>query len=153
MAHLKTQETRRQPQQRLAWKLSIVKRLYQTGYNREEIRALFGLIDWMMALPKNLARGFLVEIDRFQEENKMPYVTSIERLAYEKRSHDYILSVLEVRFETVPDEIGEMLRQVSKDETLKMLLRNAVTIVSLEAFRQLIEQLLPEEEEEIEDVG
>ena len=31
MAHLKTQDTRRQPQQRLAWKLNIVKSLYQRG--------------------------------------------------------------------------------------------------------------------------
>ncbi|MBI4861775.1 MAG: hypothetical protein HY815_16175 [Candidatus Riflebacteria bacterium] len=48
------------------------------------MRQLFRLIDWMMELPKAQEHEFRAEIDRFEEERKMPYVTSVERLAREE---------------------------------------------------------------------
>ncbi len=38
MAHLTAKETTRDPQRRLQGKLSIVRGLYERGYNREEIK-------------------------------------------------------------------------------------------------------------------
>ena len=152
MAHLKTQETRRQPQQRLAWKLSIVKSLYQRGYNREEIRALFGLIDWMMKLPKFLEQGFQADIDLYQQENKMPYVTSIERVTGRNKARSYIIDNLEARFGEVPVELVEAIQQTWDQERLDMIHRQAAIASSLHDFHQWLEQLPPEEEEEIEDV-
>ena len=94
MAHLKTQGTRQKPEDRLQWKLRIIKGLYQQGYSRDDIRELFRLIDWLMALPQPLDKSFQTEIKRFEEEKIMPYVTSIERLGIEKTMRENIISIL-----------------------------------------------------------
>jgi len=37
-----------------------------------------------MRLPQNLETSFLAEIDEYEEDKKMPYVTSVERIGIEK---------------------------------------------------------------------
>jgi hypothetical protein len=54
-AHLQAQATRQNPEDRLKWKLRLVKGLYERGYDREGILELFRVIDWVMALPFELA--------------------------------------------------------------------------------------------------
>jgi hypothetical protein len=58
VAHLRTQATTQDSQGRLQWKLSLIRQLYELGYTRDKILQLFRLIDWMMALPKDLERVF-----------------------------------------------------------------------------------------------
>ncbi len=58
--------------------------LYDRGLSRDEVRQLFRLIDWMLQLPEELEGNFQQEMLTFEEERKMPYVTSIERLAIKK---------------------------------------------------------------------
>jgi len=48
MAHLKTQATSGNSQERLQWKIAVAKSLYQKGYSRQQILELFRLIAWMM---------------------------------------------------------------------------------------------------------
>jgi hypothetical protein len=48
MAHLKTQATSGNAQERLQWKIAVAKSLYQKGYSRQQILELFRLIAWMM---------------------------------------------------------------------------------------------------------
>jgi Putative transposase, YhgA-like len=84
IAHLQTAATRKDATTRKHWKTRVVKGLFDRGLQAEEIRQLFRLIDWMMELPKELENQFSEEIRLYQEEKKMPYVTSIERLALEK---------------------------------------------------------------------
>ncbi|OKH33140.1 transposase [[Phormidium ambiguum] IAM M-71] len=141
MAYLKTQATGGKPQERLEWKLSIVKSLFERGYNRSEIRELFRLIDWMMTLPGDLESGFSQEIKRFEEENQMRYDTTFERLA---RRED-IIEILEIRFTELPSELVKAINLVQDSELLRMLHRQAVTIESLSDFQQLISQSQSEE--------
>ena len=54
MAHLKASQTRSDREERLRWKLSLTRRLYQQGYQRQDIINLFSFIDWVMTLPENL---------------------------------------------------------------------------------------------------
>jgi hypothetical protein len=42
------------------------------------------LIDWLLDLPPELDARFWDEIHEWEEENRMPYVTSVERLGIEK---------------------------------------------------------------------
>ena len=81
MAHLKTKATRHAPGERLRWKLWLIRRLYEKGWPRQKILDLFWFVDWVMRLPEPLDRRFKEEIDRFEEETNMRYVTSIERLS------------------------------------------------------------------------
>jgi len=57
-----------------------IRLLYQRGYTREQILELFRLLDWLLRLPEALEREFLDELIAFEEQTKMPYVTSAERL-------------------------------------------------------------------------
>jgi hypothetical protein len=45
LAHLKTVQTDRDPAERLAWKLRVVKGLYDRGLDAPEIRRMFRLVD------------------------------------------------------------------------------------------------------------
>jgi hypothetical protein len=84
MAHLKAHQMRNNRQERLEWKLSLTRRLYQQGYQRQDVINLFRFIDWLMSLPKNLEQEFWREIRQLEEETRMPYITSVERLGIEQ---------------------------------------------------------------------
>ncbi|MCY2988120.1 MAG: hypothetical protein NTY19_09695 [Planctomycetota bacterium] len=51
------------------------------GYNAEQVRELFRLIDWMMHLRADLEERFKQELDQLEESLQMPFVTSVERIA------------------------------------------------------------------------
>jgi hypothetical protein len=84
MAFLKTRDTRRDPEARLRWKRRLVRLLYQRSYSREEIVALFRLIDWMLHLPEKQAIIFEEDLESIEAEFNMPYISSIERRALQK---------------------------------------------------------------------
>ncbi|MCG5517234.1 DUF4351 domain-containing protein [Ectothiorhodospira sp. 9100] len=56
----------------------------ERGYSREQIVRLFKIIDWMIQLPRELEPGFVQAVYAIQEEKKMPYVNTIERVEREK---------------------------------------------------------------------
>jgi predicted transposase/invertase (TIGR01784 family) len=84
MAHLKAQETRKDSQARKHWKFTLVRQLYDRGYNRTEVFNLFTFIDWIIKLPKPLAREFWTELNTYEESRKMPYITSVEKIGFER---------------------------------------------------------------------
>jgi len=145
-AHRETQQTRNDPNSRYREKLRIAKSLYQKGYGKSDILELYRLIDWMMTLPNQLQDGFQTQIKHFEEENKMPYVTTIERWARQEgleqgvlqKSREAIMEVLEVRFGSVPEELTESLNQIQEDSVLTSLHRQAITVDSLETFQGLV---------------
>ncbi len=47
MAHIKAKETRQDNEVRKYWKLYLTKRLYERGYQKEDIIKLFRFIDWV----------------------------------------------------------------------------------------------------------
>jgi len=79
----------------------------------------------------------------------MPYVTSIERFAQARGEslgrttevRENVLEVLEVRFEAVPETIVEIVNQIEDTALLKSLLRQAITIATLEEFQTLLPSL------------
>lgn len=84
MAHLKTKETRGDVAGRLAWKRTLVRMLYERGYERQEVLELYRLLDWMLKLPKDEEALFQEDLRRIEEELAMPYVTAIERMGEER---------------------------------------------------------------------
>ena len=84
MTHLKAQETKRSPQQRKQWKLALIKRLYEQGYDRSAIMGLFTFVDWVMLLPEAVKVEFWQELKIYEEERKMPYITSVEQIGYDR---------------------------------------------------------------------
>ncbi len=84
IAHLQTLETRKDRQKRFRYKLALTKALYRRGWDRQKIIDLYRFIDWIMALPKKLEKSYHEELVKFEEEIKMPYVTTAERIGMEK---------------------------------------------------------------------
>ena len=84
MAHLRTMETRKDEQERLAFKLNLSKSLYRRGWTKQEIIDLYRFIDWIMALPNDLEKAYHRELTKYEEETKMPYITTAERIGMEK---------------------------------------------------------------------
>jgi len=81
---LQAQATSKNGPQRLVSKTRIIQLLYQYRYSKQDVLALFRIIDWMMALPAELEPAFEQAIITIEQEHKMAFVTSIERLG-EKR--------------------------------------------------------------------
>ena len=125
MTHLKSLETRKDPDSRLKWKLSLVKRLYRKGYSREDILELFRFIDWIMTLPESLEKRFSDEMYEYEEEMKMPYVTSVERMGIKKG-------------QSMINRIGK----INDADVLKMLHKKAIIVGSLKEFKEIVNNVL-----------
>lgn len=84
MAHLRTMETRKNQNERLHYKLTLSKNLYRGGWTRQDIINLYRFIDWIMRLPEDLEKSYFEELVKLEEEVKMPYVTTAERIGFKK---------------------------------------------------------------------
>jgi hypothetical protein len=105
MAHLKTKETRNNAEVRKEWKFRLTRRLYEQGYERQDILNLFRFLDWMMELPEGLKQAFRVELEQYEQERQMPYVTSIEQMAIEQgREEERRSLALKMLQENIPVE-------------------------------------------------
>lgn len=84
MAHLKTQETQRNMEDRYRWKVELTKNLYRQGLKKQDILNLYLFIDWIMEIPEELDEAFYNEIREMEEEKKMPYISTAERIGIKK---------------------------------------------------------------------
>ena len=146
MAHLKTKATTGNFAVRKQWKWRLVRGLYQRGYTRNRIIQLFRLIDWMMVLPEDLQNQLEDQLESYQEERKMPVLSRMELRGIEKgreegkllNARDWVIKVLEMRFENVPQTIKEAVNQIEDVSRLEQLLKVAITVSSLAEFQALI---------------
>src|SRR5262249_4182874 len=67
LAHLKALETRGDPASRRAWKVRLVRGLYERGFTKEKARQLFRVIDWLMELPPRFQQHFEQELHEYEE--------------------------------------------------------------------------------------
>ena len=65
-------------------KKNLIRQCLERGYTRKQIESLIKFIDWIITLPEGLENQLSDEISKIEEEHKMAYVTSWERIA-EKR--------------------------------------------------------------------
>jgi hypothetical protein len=137
MAHLKTQETHREPHARRAWKWRLVRGLHERGLSTRDVRQLLRFIDWMMDLPRELADPFWQDLQQYQEAQRMPYV-STEQLVYESRGLEQgIEALLEVRFGADGLKLMEEVRRIQTLDKLQAVLRAAKTAASPDELRRL----------------
>ncbi len=152
MAHLKAIETRDNRSERKQWKLALVRRLYEQGFEREDVLNLFQFIDWMMSLPLELEREFWQEFSNFEESRRMRYITSVERIGIQK-GIEQTQNQMRQEIEQVRQESQNQMRQVlleSQNQMRQVLLENLELSLELK-FGTLGLNLLPEISQ-IEDV-
>jgi hypothetical protein len=137
MAHLKAKDTRQDDEGRKRWKLYLTKRLYEKGYQREDIISLFRFIDWVMRLPEELENSFWQEVTQYEEEKKMPYVTSAERIGLKKGLVEGIAISLELKFGSEGLTILPEISQIQDVDILRTILTSIKTVNTLEELRQI----------------
>jgi predicted transposase/invertase (TIGR01784 family) len=93
MTHLKTQDTKRNESERKQWKLTLIKRLYERGYDRSTIMNLFAFVDWLMILSNEAKVSFWQELRTYEEERQMPYITSVEQIGYDRGKVEERISI------------------------------------------------------------
>ncbi|MBF0420215.1 MAG: cytosolic protein, partial [Magnetococcales bacterium] len=79
LAHLHAKRTKHQTEDRYQEKRRLIRRLYQSGFSRQQVIDLFRFIDWVLHLPEEADRRLWKEIADFEEGQKMPYISSVER--------------------------------------------------------------------------
>ena len=84
LAHLHALRTQSDPHNRREWKFRLVKRLYQGNWSKDDVRELFRLIDWIMTLPEEVEEAFLDDVYDFEQEKRMKYISSAERLGFKR---------------------------------------------------------------------
>lgn len=145
LAHLDAQATRGDAESRLRSKARLVRALYERGWSRPDVLELFRLIDWMLRLPAELETGFREWVAELEtERGNMPYITSIERLGREQGREEgrietlqeAVLTILDIRFQSVPEHIRNSVSEIKDVERLRALQRSSVGITSLEAFER-----------------
>ncbi len=109
-------------------------------------------MDWLLNLPESLEERFWAEMETWEREQKMPYVTSWERIG-ERRGQEVgerigeqrgerralqnvILENLTFDHGEVPADLAEAVWAINDPERLRVLQRASVRAESLEAFRK-----------------
>ncbi len=64
-------------------KWELIRQCCKRGYKKRQIYTLLKFIDWIIRLPEDFEARINEKIIKLEEENKMPYVTSWERMAKE----------------------------------------------------------------------
>ena len=146
--HIMTQRTRKNDEERYQAKWLLVRLLYQRNWDKQRVIDLFGVIDWMMRLPEELEQQLWQEIEILEENEKMQYVTSVQRFEIAKVRQEGLLEgrqkgllegeaemlglMLKHRFGELSDEVINRLRLASEDQ-LKEWLISAISASNLDA--------------------
>ena len=109
---VKTQETSKKLGERKNWKFSLIRRLYEQGWQERDIRNLYRFIDWVMILPKALEADFWQEFKLFEQERTMSYITTGERIGYERGQQELVLRLLQKRVGELPQEVREHIQSL-----------------------------------------
>ena len=153
LAHLKTLETRGNPESRYLWKLRLTRMLFNRGWERLAIESLFDFIEWVMRLPEELEDKYEDEIERESEEGK----DNAMELMSPRRKRDIgigrtegklegklealrmaVLEVLQARFTSSPEVLEVKVRQIESPNELQNLLKAAATVATLQEFDRML---------------
>ena len=134
--------------------------LYERGYEREDVRKLFRLIDWFMQLPPEVETRFQHDLEEYEEQHHMPYVTAIERMAEargkaegeargkaEGEARGRILSkietlllAIETRFGAVGSEMTKAIQSIENEERLTLLHKQAILAPTIGEFTEFLDK-------------
>jgi hypothetical protein len=137
LAHLKAQETHNDPASRHAWKVRLVRGLYERGFSARDVRELFRVIDWLMELPPPLENIFWQDVAQIQKERSMPFVTTPERVGRRAGMREGIESLLRVKFGDIGVQLMPEIENIHEEEKLRAILKTLEKATSIEEVRRL----------------
>ena len=111
-------------------------------------------MDWLMMLPDDLTKQFTENLIAYEEEQKMPYVTSAERIGMEKgltegmdkgqllNAREMLLEALDEKFSNdTPADIKQQTQALNNKIMLKRLHRSAIQSKDISDFRKTLKRL------------
>lgn len=136
LAQLDALETVASSVERSSRKFRLVRSLYERGFTREEILELFRLVDWLVTLPDDQEEEFRAAVTGYEEAQRMPYVTSVERSGIRVGLRQSLLRILRARFGAVPDKTVEVVTAIRDVERLEYLQERAVAVNDFAEFER-----------------
>lgn len=152
IAHLKTLETRKKPQQRLSYKEAISIEILQQELDPKLKRDLILFVDLLMVLPRELQNTYRESLLKEKEKNKMPLVAPLERYFREQGKEEgkaegitqeaqtVLYDMLKYRFGDMPLSLEEKIRNLDNLTLLRKLRMQVLEISSLEEFDRLLQE-------------
>ena len=132
---------------RLTTKIALTRNLYEKGWQKNDILALYIFIDWILALPETLALRYHEEIERIEEELKVSYITTAERIGIEKGKQEgfadgfqkgeitLLTALLNYKFQTIPVSYLTKIKNADNEA----LLRWAKRVLNCKSIEEIIE--------------
>ena len=74
----------------------------------------------------------------------MPYITGFEIDGMVKNARESVIEVLETRFRVVPSRLSDCLNSLDNLTLLKQLLKQSITVTSVDRFEQILAQIISE---------
>jgi hypothetical protein len=100
-----------------------------------------------MKLPEELELQLDQQMAEIEEEQKMPYITGIERRGIEKgilqSTRENLMEVLQNRFQnlSLPETLVEMLKAINDSAMLKRLFQQSLKVESVAAFSRAVAEV------------
>ncbi|MFM2322568.1 MAG: hypothetical protein RLZZ225_721 [Pseudomonadota bacterium] len=116
LAQLAAIQTKQDLDHRFQQKFSLVRRLYERDFSREMVIVLLTFIeDWALTLPESLEIRYNREIQQFEEECSMAYITSFERIGrqqgIQQGEYTFLSKLLEYKFKRIPIKYRKKMEQ------------------------------------------
>lgn len=77
-------DTKKNPQERLNIKIQLTRLLYQHKWTKEDIWNFYTFIDWVLILPQDFEFIYDCDIEQFEEEQGVAFITGMEQRGIEK---------------------------------------------------------------------
>jgi hypothetical protein len=137
----KVQESQGDFQNLKRWKIALIKHLYEIGYEERDILRIFRFIDWLIQLPEELENEFRIEIEQYEEERRMPYVTSVERMGIKKGLKQGIELGLEIKFGNEGLLVMPEINKIEDLDVLKAVQSGIWTAKTLDVLRKIYQSV------------
>ena len=138
LAQLDALATRRDPAARRDAKWRLYRGLLEHGLSRRDILELFRVLDWLLALPPPLERAFTDQITQHEQEGRVPYITSVERIGLERGlaqgREESLRVLLQARWGTRPPELAARLKAAVAEGAFAEAIERAARAPSLDHF-------------------
>ncbi len=142
MAHLKTQSTTKNLEEREEEKWKLIKNLYERDYAELEVVNLFRFMDKMMTLNTELEEKLYAKVRQYEAERKTPFLSRMEEIAIEKTAKSTnkksIINLLHKRFGELSKSLVEKINKIDDISVLEKLILDTISVTSAEEFEGLI---------------
>ncbi len=142
LAHLRTQESKKNDGLRTDFKRELYRLAYRSGYSKADIRELLIVIDWMLVLPDTVQAQLTPELDALEKETPVEFMNYYARQHMKKgelkMARESVIVVLRAHFQRIPAEIKNSVLSIEDIATLKKLQIRAVKCKSLDDFKSTL---------------